>query len=81
MHDVAHVHEGEAAENVIDQFYQVILRKVDFVLQQRVEVCVDELNDQANTFKIIAPVLCLIDLLFFPLLLCLVRYFRAYYFN
>lgn len=54
MHDITHVQEGKAAQNIIDKLDQMVLCKVNLVLQQRVEISVHKLDDQANVHEIIA---------------------------
>lgn len=53
MHDVAHVQEGQTAKNVVDQFDQMVLGEINLMLEQRVQVCVDEFDDEANVHQIV----------------------------
>ena len=63
MHHVAHVQKGQAAQDVVDKFYQMVLREVYLVLQQRVQIRINELDDDAYVHKVI--LFCLLATLLF----------------
>jgi hypothetical protein len=53
MHDIAHMQESKAAQDIVDEFDQMVFREVNLVFQQGVQVRINKFNNKTDIHQVI----------------------------